>query len=405
LRQLTSDIRNDQGYAWSPDGRWIAFRSDRGGQWDLWIVAASGGAAMRVTDDLAVEGVPEWSADATTLYYNRFDTQADLRVMAADGAAAPRTLVSWTGYQIGNAVISPDGQTVLFQSNRSGNPDIWSVPFAGGEPAPYAVSPLVDGAPQFSPDGSVVAFQSDRAGSLDLWVMPAAGGEARRLTEWPSTEENPVFSPSGAQIAFVSNHDGAQLDVWVVPVAGGEPRRLTTGASNVGGLAWSPDEQSIYYVGGTADGQRDLYRVGVSGGRPQALGASAGIGFGALSPDGSHYAYSTYEGGWAFVEVLATAGGPPRRLTTRTERVYQNVVEWSPDGTRIIVQEYDFTNDKNHIAALTWPDGARVPLTDSPESSNIFQDHSPDGSEILFGIFVNQSSIMSVAVAGLLSGR
>jgi len=164
LKQVTTDVRNDREHSWSPDGRRIAFVSDRGGKTDIWIVSSEGGDAVRVTDDLALESYVGWYPDGSSLYFQRFEQDGALGVTAADGE--PRLLVQWPGYQIAQRMttLSPDGQTLLFVGNRSGNNDIWSVPLAGGEAVPFASSPLEDQNPQYfarrAPGG--VRFEPDR---------------------------------------------------------------------------------------------------------------------------------------------------------------------------------------------------------------------------------------------------
>jgi Tol biopolymer transport system component len=403
-RQLTTDVRNDRDPRWSPDGRWVAFTSDRGGQTDLWIVSAQGGEARRATNDLAVEGEPEWSPDGSTLYYGSVDETEQLQVTTLDGSES-RPLAGWDGYQIGDAVVSPDGSTVLFESNRSGHWDLWSVPLAGGDPVPFATSAFSDGDPQYSPDGSQVAFMSWRGGSGDVWVTTTAGSEPRRLTDWPSFEGFPTWSPDGSMMAFVSDRDGSQRDVWVVPAAGGEPRRLTTDAG-AGKADWSPDGQYLYYVGAAAGGASEVYRVAVDGGTPVGLGANARAGgqdaIGALSPDGRHYAYGAFEGGWAFIEVIPTDGGAARRLTSRTERVYQPTASWAPDGRSLLVVDYDFSSDTYDIHRVTWPDGEWQPLTATTDASESVAAFLPDGTGMVVEHSTGSAQVLSVDVTPLL---
>ncbi len=406
LTQLTSDVRNDRGHQWSPDGRWIAFVSDRGGQDDIWIVPSRGGQPLRVTNDLASESSHEWSADGRTIYYERTYTEGGLGVTAPD-AGEPRMLLSWPGYSVFSADLSPDGATVLFTSDRSGNLDIWSVPLTGGEPVPFAVSPLDESEPRFSPDGSQVVFVSTRSGgSSDLWVMPAAGGEARRLTEWSDDEYGPRWSPDGTQIAFTSDRETTQRDVWVVPAAGGAPRRVTNfNAAQRGEAHWSPDGRSLYVVVTTATGSQVLYRVPVDGGRPVALPASPDAAGGELSPDGQHYAYSTFEGGWAFVEIISTAGGLPRRLTRRTERVFQPGSIWSPDGSRLAVVDWTFGDDATtNILEMSVHDTTQRQLTRRPRSFEGPVAYTPDGRQVVFTMNAPDARIVSVSVAELLGG-
>ncbi len=409
LRQLTSDVRNDRDHLWSPDGKWIAFTSDRGGQPDVWIVAAEGGEAIRVTDDLALETDLNWHPDGSALHFFRGETDARVGVTVPGGD--PRILVEWAGYQVlqPSATLSPDERTLLFVGNRSGNFDIWSVPLAGGDAVPFVASPLNDGWPQYSPDGSQVMFSSNRAGSSDLWVVPATGGEPRRLTEWTSNEGLGRWSPDGTQIAFLSDRETTQSEVWVIPATGGTARRVTSFNETVSAPPeWSPDGRSLYVALQGERGAR-LFRVPVNGGRPQALRLSStttvnGSGH-SLSPDGAWYAYSAVAGGWSFVEITPTAGGPPRRITRRTERVWQPSSVWSPDGSRLAVPDWQFGNDATtNVLELSVGDTTTRLITTRPRSFESPELYTSDG-RIVFSAVGAASQIVRVSVADLLGGR
>jgi TolB protein len=401
-RQLTSDVRNDFSARWSPDGRWIAFLSDRGGQTDVWVVSAAGGDAVRVTNDRALEVNPRWSPDGRSLYYGRFQTGTELMLLPTDSGAG-RTLLSWPGHVIESPVVSPDGRTILFDSDRSGNSDIWSFSLSGGEPAPFAVSPLNDRAPVYSPDGSQVVFLSDRAGSPDLWIVPAAGGAPRQLTEGPANDGVADWSPDGKSIVFVSNRGGPGGDLWVVPAAGGEPTRLTQGNVRPTGVEWAADGTYIYFTGERSGGGQELYRIAASGGRPQALGAKPGIGNAKLSPDGSQLAYSSFEGGWAFLDVIAAAGGVPRRLTTQTEGVFHPWAVWSPDGSFLVVHALDLEANRDAIDLWTVriADGSWRRLTRTLMASEGVAGFTADG-QMVVAATTARTQVMNVVVTELL---
>jgi len=402
-RQLTSDVRDDYQARWSPDGTWIAFLSDRGGQTDLWVVPAAGGKAVRVTNDRSVEGNPRWTPDGRSLTYTRTQTDVDLGLLPADGGAG-RTLLSWPGYGIGSARLSPDGGTVLFSSDRSGNSDIWSLSVSGGEPSPFAASPLVDDNPLYSPDGSQVLFRSDRAGSSDLWVVPATGGEPRRLTQGPGNDTDAAWSPDGTSIVFASDRGGAGADLWLIPAAGGEPTRLTHDNVRPATVEWSPDGRHLFYVGQRAGGGRELYRVAAAGGKPQPLGAKRSIGNSDLSPDGSQLSYSSFEGGWAFVDVIPAAGGTSRRLTTQTEYVFQPRADWAPDGSYLVVYNLDLEGNRDAIDLHTVQvrDGTWKQLTTTPLATEVYHGFTKDGRQILVSSLTQRNQVMTVPVADLL---
>lgn len=407
LRQLTHDVRNDLGATWSPDGRWIAFVSDRGGQVDIWVIPSAGGTARRVTNDLAVElsGTLGWSRDGQSLLYQAIAVEGGVGVTSPDGGA-PRMLVNWPGYAVANqATLSPDGATVIFPSTRSGNWDLWSVPFGGGEPVPFATSPLDDNEPRYSPDGSEVLFTSTRSGAPDLWVMPASGGDARRLTDWPSDERGGRWSPDGSRIAFLSNHDATSLDIWLIPSSGGSPSRLTHFDATISSLSWSPDGQSVFAIVIESSGTQRLYRIPVTGDAPVALQMARTGNAGELSPDGSQLAYAAFERGFAFVEVTPTKGGAPRRITRESEAVYDVPNAWSPDGTRLAVVSWLYGGDDatTNVAELSVSDGTKRELTHFPRSFETPTAYTADGKQVLFTRTGNRSRIMSVRIADLLA--
>jgi TolB protein len=173
-----------------------------------------------------VEITANWTPDGHGIVYSSGMQLASISTIPADGGPS-RSLVSLEGYGAGDLAPSPDGRTLLFSSNRSGDVDVWSVPLAGGAMTPFAASPNADGDAVWSPDGRWVSFASLRGGTSDIWVMPAGGGEARPLTDWPSNEDGARWSPDGTTIAFSSTRDANQPDLWTIPAAGGPAKRIT----------------------------------------------------------------------------------------------------------------------------------------------------------------------------------
>src|SRR5688572_18225525 len=130
--------------------------------------------------------------------------------------------------------ISPDGQTLLFESKG----DIWSVPVSGGNAIPLTLSESYEFAPVWSHDGKSVAFASDRYGSFDVFIMPSAGGEAKRLT-YHSTREVPssftaddkavLFSAARQDLAAHAQFPVAGMsELYSVPVGGGRVALVLT---------------------------------------------------------------------------------------------------------------------------------------------------------------------------------
>ncbi len=405
LRQLTTDVNDDFSPQWSPDGRHLAFLSNRGGQHDIWVVPAAGGAPARITSDAAIEGRPEWNADGTALYFLRQLDDTELLRFPVEGGEA-QTLVAWPGFSIENLDLSPDESSIVFQSARSGRPDLWTVSASGGEPAPFAPSQAGSVFATYSPDGTQVLFLSDRAGTMDLWVAGADGSEPRRLTTGPSAESWMAWSPDGARIAFASDRDVAGADLWVMASTGGEATRLTSGNFRPEWLDWSPDGTQIYFIGDRPGGGRELYRISAGGGAPQGLGATSQVDNSHLSPDGRRLAYSSFEGGWSYIDLLPAAGGAPRRLSDRAEAIFQPFSIWSPDGATLAAMDLDFAANRDafDILLIEVATGSSRRLTNTPRRNEVPQHFTRDGRELFVVASTTSNEIRKASVGGLLGG-
>lgn len=407
-RQLTNDVRDDLSPFWSPDGRWIAFISDRGGQVDLWVIAAAGGNAARLTNDVAVESNPRWTADGKSLLYTTTSTQVELQLVPIAGGPA-RTLRSWKEYGIGSARLSPDGQTVIFDTDRVENGELFTMPVSGGEPVPFAPSPRRDVSPRYSFDGKQVAFLSDRGGSVDIWVTSAAGGEPRNLLSAPGDESEVHWSPDGTQIAFASNRDVGGGDLWVIPVSGGEARRLTNQNLRPTWVQWSPDGRYLYFVGQRPGGTglSDYFRVPAAGGRTESLGARPTIGTAQLSHDGRQVAYAYFERGWAFLNLMPVSGGPSTPVTTDTTSVYHSGAAWSFGDSLLIVVALDLVSNRDVADLWTYrlSDGRWNQITSSVYGFEEIQGLTRDARDVLVLVRSDRSQIRRVSVETITTPR
>ena len=146
---------------YSPDGKRIAFESDRGGFSEVWLANADGSGAFALTNFRGpVTGSPAWSPDGRQI---AFDTRASgepqVYTIRAEKGAQPQRITT------GNANFLPawsaDGRFLYFVSNRTGNSTIWRVPAEGG-PA-VQISRDFGFAPQASPDGRYLYFFAGRS--------------------------------------------------------------------------------------------------------------------------------------------------------------------------------------------------------------------------------------------------
>lgn len=224
-RQLTSGKWRDIAPRWSPDGRWIAFRSkrdDTGTQ--LWVMPSDGGEPVRLTSlehDVADHA---WAPDSSQLVIvspveDKVEdeaTKADVRVIRS------------AYYKFNAKGFIDDRFTQLFAVNLA-SPEKAPVQLTSGR--------FMHRSPAWSPDGREIAFVANRDTDWDvsrvndIWTVPARGGDPRRITDGTGSYGEPRWSPDATKLAFTGE---AVLDsvfrnthLWVVAAAGGKARNLS----------------------------------------------------------------------------------------------------------------------------------------------------------------------------------
>jgi len=252
LVPFTSGSGDDLYPAFSPDGASLAFTSNRGGAWDLWVGLVAGGEPVRVTDTPEVESQPAWSPDGARLAFLRGPLQgtgADILVMPALGG--PTRLV--TGGALDPAW-SPDGEWIAYADVSQGWARIARIA-ANGAGEAVAVTRLEAGwfhrGPSWSPDGESIVFNRSPGGqSGQLMIAPADGGaEPRALTRDPEGTANmgASFTPDGKAVLYSSDRGGA-MNLWRIGLGGAAPVRLTSGPGQDLSLALSADGRLVAFV-------------------------------------------------------------------------------------------------------------------------------------------------------------
>ncbi|MDX9993302.1 MAG: hypothetical protein RBS68_14770 [Anaerolineales bacterium] len=174
--RLSNGPWNDKSPALSPDGRTLAFASDRNEYWDIYLLDLASGQVSRLTDTPAYDSSPRWS---------------------------------------------PDSQWIVFDSYLDDNLEILIASTVNvGETIRLTDDPACDQRPSWSPSGRQIAFASSRSGDFEIWIANLdTPGENRfqNISRSPnSAETNPTWSPDGALLAWESSSqaEAATLYVW-----------------------------------------------------------------------------------------------------------------------------------------------------------------------------------------------
>ncbi|PWH19403.1 MAG: hypothetical protein DDG58_04920 [Ardenticatenia bacterium] len=198
---ITRHPANDWTIGWSPDSALIAFSSNRGGYWRVFVARADGTATYPITSDGVSRLSPVWSPDYKWMAYSaKRENNWDIYVMPAPGpdgqGARPeqeRRLTFAEGNDL-SPMYSPDGRRIAFESNRDGNTEIYVMNGNGSNQRNVSNFPgAADHGPVWSPDGRQIMFYSNRTGNWDIFVMSSDGQNVINLTNTPDVDEQEPF--------------------------------------------------------------------------------------------------------------------------------------------------------------------------------------------------------------------
>jgi tricorn protease len=389
VQRLTVNRARDAYPRFSPDGRWIAFSSDRNGNLDVYIIPSTGGTAKQLTHHSADDVVLGWTPDGKGILFSSQrgeDFMGQLYVVGVDGG------MPWhAGPDMGNAAsYSPDGSRIAY--NPKGQvywrkyyrgayaTDVWIEDVSAKKFTQVTDFDGLDSWPMWGKDGIYFVSDRDGEGLTNIWRVGEAGGKADKLTSFKSGDVRfPSISADGRTIvfehdfgiwkldtaskkvtqikldidaeteendsemrAFSSEADDYDLapsgrrivvsvhgELFIVPVEEGDIRQVTDSPARERGVAYSPDGKWLSFIS-DGSGREELYVVAIDGsGDPQKLTDIDALKFGYnWSPDSKEIAFTSSDNKLRKVNVGTKA------VTALDSSKYGNIStpEWSPDG-------------------------------------------------------------------------
>lgn len=376
-------------FALSPDGKRIVFDL----QGVLFSMPASGGAASPITDALYDARQPTWSPDGKWIaFQSNRDGHYRIWLIAPDGSQAHA--ISEEPYEAREPTWSPDSKSIAFTSNRDGKFDIWAMNLADRSVRKLSAGPGGNSRASWSPDGARIAYVSDRMGATGIYIADMVGHEstAAKANVMAFGMNVPIGTPTwtrdGKDVLWARIADGKAV------LMQGEKPLISGGDIHPFRAAWLSNSELLY----AADGK--LKRRRLDTGTEQVVPFSAelkvrkpdyvkrhvtldsssaravtGVQRAVLSPDGKQIAFTALGDLW-----LMPVGGKPKKLSDGGPFVVVDPA-WSPKGDMI-----SFASDRAgtlDLWTMNLATGQQKRITNAP-GAEMRPSWSPDGSQIVY---------------------
>ena len=412
VQRLTVNRARDVYGRFSPDGKWIAFSSDRAGNLDVFLIPAGGGNAKQLTNHSADDTVLGWSADSRSIVFssNRGeDFMPQLYLVSTDGGMPVKA-----GTDMGvQASYSPDGKRLAYNQKSqvywrkyyrgSYQSDIMIMDVAAKKFTQVTDFDGLDSWPMWGHDGFIY-FVSDRDGNglTNIWRVSDSGGKADRITTFKSGDVRwPAISSDGKVIVF--EHD---FGIWKLDV---NTKRATPITLNIDAETQENLTETMSF-----NSQVDDYHLAPSSRRiafsihgevftaPVEEGDLKQLTDGAArdrlvqySPDGKSLAYVSDQSGREEIWVVPTDASAPAQKLTDIDALKQGY-NWSPDS-----KEIAFNTSDDKLRKLTVATKQVVELDTSRYGGFGVPVWSPDGKWIAYSKpDISRTSDIFVIAAG-----
>lgn len=355
---------------------------------------------MALTDYPSDEDHPRWSTDGRRIIFeSNKDGHWDVYSMGSDGSDLVR--LTETPAAESSPVYSPDMKQVAFASYRDGNPEIYVMEADGSNPTRLTFNPANDICPYWSPDGTRIYFSSNRGGREEIFAIrmsdhkelavSAPGGHEGAHETGEYYEEHPVWSPDGARLTFRAG-TGDRAEWFTMDLAGGrmDPARDLPGPFRTVIPDFGPVEHPVVSPDGKwmvfeskRDGNWELYLASINGSDARRLTESAGADTQpAWSPDGNQIAFTSLRGGRPGIYIMDRVGNNVRAVETGAPA---QLAAWSADGMSLFFVSGG--DDRNELRRIDLETGRTQTLARPTGASGGRIWHptaSPDGRWVAF---------------------
>lgn len=371
--QLTTQDSYECTPVWSPDGKQIAFASDRYGNFDVFVMPANGGAAQRLTTNSAGELPSSFTPDGKYILFS--------------------------------ASIQDPATSALFPT--SAMTELYKMPTTGGRTEQVLATPAE--AVNFDKSGKQFFYQ-DRKGfedewrkhhtssiTRDIWMYDTQTGKHTNLTQHAGEDRNPVLSPDGQTIYFLSERNGGTFNVYSFPLSQPQSVKEVTSfkthpvrflsMSNNGTLCYGYDGEIYTQQNGSAPQKLNIEIIRDDQPQLANLDFTSGATSGTVSPDGKQVAFVIR----GEVFVTSTDYATTKQITQTPAR--EAGLSFAPDNRTLAYASERNGNWQLYLAKISRKEDPNFPnatlikeevLLPSTTAERAYPQFSPDGKELAF---------------------
>ena len=392
---------------WSPDGRRIALNSSQGTTGgaigNAFVVDVQSGAVRQYpfANKFGVGSALAWTSSDAFIYFQSESVAGNgvsvssskaFRQNLGGGQAQP---LFWAPTAPQCVDLLPDGRVIF--DGMSGRQNLREYAFTGKRPPRWLTRGNInDRQPVFSPDGEWVVFSSNRSGNLDLWMVSTRTGAIKSITEDAAEDWDPAFTPDGRHLLWSSNRSGA-FEIWTAALDGTGARQVSQDGEDAENPTATKDGRWVLFTSANRTKQ-GLWKIHPDGSGAQQLVAGTTILLPEVSPDGQYALYQKQAHPLdVTIHVCRVDDGAEVPFSIHIQGQRKSVItlgraRWTPDGRRIVftaqdqrgldgvcIQDFvpgrDTTTTRRNLAGFDpdWiteslglaPDGSRLVLSES----------------------------------------